>query len=325
MAGALTHYLQREFARTCPPGWLCRSEVQLLPKQLADLLGYSPRVDVLFEREGGHDRLWVEFEVSRADPVANHAKFATCHLFEPQRPGDVFVAMVSAHVSRGRRNLASNTVSLMRRVGMAAFQTTLFPHLSGERIKELNHIAPESLDPLVLPVEREVERAMLVVTPLLVSRSRRIHFAGEPLDVMLNVKNWNRELDTPEGRAVWGKRTIKYFVADTTSGEFAPSKFCAYVPVTKPIARPGGIASPWFPPVMTMSLYATLDGVDSRFDGNRARVHLEENLAFAPRRWDQHTDPALKESFARWRSNHRDTVVVHQDRPVILVPPPWFQ
>jgi hypothetical protein len=30
--------------------------------------------------------LWIEFEVSRADPVANHAKFATAHLFQPQRP-----------------------------------------------------------------------------------------------------------------------------------------------------------------------------------------------------------------------------------------------
>ena len=32
--------------------------------------------DVLLERVDGSRRLWVEFEVSRADPVANHAKFA---------------------------------------------------------------------------------------------------------------------------------------------------------------------------------------------------------------------------------------------------------
>jgi hypothetical protein len=31
----------------------------------------------------GSRRLWIEFEISRADPVANHAKFATAQLFQP--------------------------------------------------------------------------------------------------------------------------------------------------------------------------------------------------------------------------------------------------
>ncbi len=69
--GALTKFLQREFSRRPPIGWACRSEVRLLPLDLEQLLGYSPRVDVLFEREEPKRRLWIEFEVSRADPVAN--------------------------------------------------------------------------------------------------------------------------------------------------------------------------------------------------------------------------------------------------------------
>ena len=47
-------------------------------------------------------RLWIEFEISRADPAANHAKFATAHLFRPWGPSDAFVSMISAHVARAR-------------------------------------------------------------------------------------------------------------------------------------------------------------------------------------------------------------------------------
>src|ERR687885_376701 len=126
--GALTAYLQRQFDRQCPSGWVSRKEVRLLPPDLEALLGYAPRGDELLEGSDGAGRLWIEFEVSRADPVANHAKFATAHLFQPQEPPDTFVAMVSPHVARGRRNLAANTVALMRDVGRSAFQTVLLPH-----------------------------------------------------------------------------------------------------------------------------------------------------------------------------------------------------
>src|SRR5919199_6882202 len=97
--GNLTLFLQREFARWCPPDWTCHHERALLPRDLERVLGYAPRADVLLERLDGSRRLWIEFEVSRADPVANHAKFATAHLFCPQPPTDSFVAMISPHVA----------------------------------------------------------------------------------------------------------------------------------------------------------------------------------------------------------------------------------
>ena len=62
---------------------------------LERMLGFAPRADVLLSRADGSTRLWIEFEISRADPVANHAKFATAHLFEPRTSGDTFVSMVS--------------------------------------------------------------------------------------------------------------------------------------------------------------------------------------------------------------------------------------
>jgi hypothetical protein len=90
-------------------------------------LGYDPRADVVLTNTASKTRVWIEFEVSRADPVANQTKFATAHLFLPQTPADHFVAMVSPHIDRGRRNLAAGAIRLMRRVGMSAFQTTLLP------------------------------------------------------------------------------------------------------------------------------------------------------------------------------------------------------
>ena len=144
--GSLTTYLQREFARKCPPGWVCRPEVRLLPPDLEEILGYSARVDVMLERELPAKRLWIEFEISRADPVANHAKFATAHLFRPQSPIDHFLAMVSPHVARGRRNLACTTIALMRQIGMRAFQTVLLPGTHPADVKRLNHLCRADLE-----------------------------------------------------------------------------------------------------------------------------------------------------------------------------------
>src|SRR5438128_7180232 len=111
--GTLARYLQHEFRTACPAGWRCTTECHLLDSSLRKVLGYSSQADVLLEREDGKRRLWIEFEVSRADPVANHAKFATSNLFCPLGEGSTFISMVSPHVQRGRRNLAAATIHLM--------------------------------------------------------------------------------------------------------------------------------------------------------------------------------------------------------------------
>ena len=72
--GALTGYLQDAFERLSPRGWSCRREAAFLSRELDRRLGYRPRADVLLEKADGSRRLWIEFEVSRADPVANHVK-----------------------------------------------------------------------------------------------------------------------------------------------------------------------------------------------------------------------------------------------------------
>jgi hypothetical protein len=135
--GNLAYYLQREFVRQVPSEWVGQCEQHILSENLEAILGYQPRADVVLQRRDGSRRLWIEFEVSRADPVANHAKFATAHLFQPQLNSDIFISMISSHVARGRRNLAANTILLMRNIGMSAFQTVLLPTKFGSKDVQL--------------------------------------------------------------------------------------------------------------------------------------------------------------------------------------------
>ena len=321
--GALTAYLQREFATRCPAEWSSRAEGRLLTKELESLLGYAPRADIVLERDKGSRRLWIEFEVSRADPVANHAKFATAHLFTPQASGDTFVAMVSPHVNRGRRNLASNTITLMRHIGMNAFQTVLLPQLSPEEIKRLNHLDQSVLSEADIPVEREIERVLAVSETTATVLGRHVHLVGDLTDVALNLRRWSLDLATPEGQSLWGRRTITYFVFDQRSGDFAPSKFCAYVALPHTLVSDVSALSRVGRAEMTVHLYTALaDAAGSTFDGGRARRHLE-GLGMLPRTPSEVLDVA--QLFEVWLGRHRDAIAVHRDGPVFLCSPVWFR
>ena len=325
--GHLTPFLQEQFERHCPSGWTCRHEVELLSSPLSRRLGYQPRSDVLLERLDGSRRLWIEFEVSRADPVANHVKFATSHLFQPQPPQDSFVAMVSAHVTRGRRNLAGHTVLLMRHLGMNAFQTVLLPQLSGEQIKSLNHTRKEELSGRSLPVEWEIERALAVSETVGRAQGHRIHYAGDWMDVWANVQRWNDELQDVNRRELWGRRTIKYFVFDPVTRRFAPSKFCAFLrvpdyPLTvEQVREEAGryTASAIWGMAMSVPFYVSLDESETRFDGAIARRHLTERLAM--RLCGMKEVPKVSGYFGRWQEDLVSCVRVHPDGPQFILPP----
>ncbi len=319
--GVFTGYLQREFARRRPPGWTARAEVPVLTPEIAALLGYTPRADVLLERVDGSRRLWIEFEISRADPVANHAKFATAHLFQPQPETDAFVSMVSPHVTRGRRNLASNAIWLMRRVGMRAFQTVLFPHLPAGEIQRLNQAITDP-DAAFPAVDAEVDRVLSVTEPAAGGGEHQVFLAGEVFDVLLNVRQWNTEIASAQGRSLWVRRIVTYFVYDPFSGNFAPAKFCAYLPITE--AQSGGAANerPFMRPTMTIPRYVTLDGQDSRFDGHRAHTHLTGALGMTVA---DTVEGNIRARFDRWTDSLSGAVQAHRDGPVVLNPPIWFR
>lgn len=315
--GNLTIYLQKAFADQCPTGCTSSSEVQILPNELNDLFGYSSRADVLLTKNDGSRKLWIEFEISRADPVANHAKFATAHLFSKQLKTDCFVSMISSHVIRGRRNLAANTIYVMREAGMNAFQTILLPEFDSNQIKRLNHLKANEIKNEVLPVRKEIERALLISESIMSTNEKRIYFAANMLEVMLNLRRWNQELETKEGRALWKKRTITYFVFDQFTKNFAPSKFCAYVPVNTKFdshAKRKLVE-------MTINLYSTLE-TENCFDGNRAQTHLIKNLSMKAFKPDE--IPEISPFFDKWLNKFSESVYVSPSGPVFLLPLNWL-
>jgi hypothetical protein len=302
-----------------PRGWQCSAEKPLLCEEKARLLGYNPAADLLLEHERTGQRVWVEFEVSRADPVANHAKFASSRLFCSDLRDDVFVSMVSPHVSRGRRNLASSAIFILRNVGMRAFQTVLFPDHRPEEIKRLNHLSLASLETEGLDVRSECQRALAVVSPAVLFDGHRIHFTSDPFEVMVNLERWNQEMEEDRASRLWGRRRVVYFAHNPVTGRFAPSKFCAFIPVG---AHDPELTHRAGPETMTMGLYTRLDESETRFDGNIAWRHLRDRLGFSAKKLA--ATSRIAGPFNRWLEDRSDAVALDQRGPVILSPPEWF-
>lgn len=314
----LTQFLQSEFSLKKPQGWSCQSEAAVLPKNLCRILGFTPRADVLLQKDDGTRRYWIEFEVSRADPAANHVKFAATHLFNPQPLKDIFVSMVSAHVAQGRRNLGATAVSLMRRVGMDAFQTTLFPQFSAREIKHFNHMPSGALREAELDVCPEMSRVFQVAEPLSSFNGARVHFAGNVLEVLLNIRTWNLEMKTIPAKKMWGKRTVTYFVYDDKSGRFAPSKFCAYTFIRTSDTSNSGVASLLDFAGMSIERYVSVNRSEWRFDGQRAKEHLVRNLGLALT--DSHCNPELLVPFRDWLNEFGQVINVSSSGPRFIVP-----
>ncbi len=316
--GILATYLQENFVKLCPQDWTCEPEARVLEPRLEKLFGYAPKADVLLQRRDGSRKLWIEFEVSRADPVANHAKFATAHLFQPQLASETFISMVSSHVERGRRNLSANTIYLMRHIGMRAFQTTLLPHLPPGEIHRINHLGKDAIAALNLDTCLEVERAMQISEPLCMTDRYRVFFVGDLLEVMYNLQYWNRAVLTGDGKKLWGRRRTRYLVFDPTSKLFAPSKFCAF----RPIPFEAGESTQVSIPNMTIEIYASLGEEDSRFDGNRAWRHLRDHLGMSVRAVAE--EPAIVAHFQEWLARLGNAIDTDAKTAIVLSPPDWF-
>ena len=320
--GALTVYLQKEFLRLCPEGWTACVERKLFQDEMPKFLGYGPRVDVVLEKNDATQRLWIEFELSRADPVANHAKFATSHLFQPQPATDAFISMISPHVARGRRNLAASTVFLMRNIGMNAFQTVLFPRVEALEIKRLNHLDQNQIVDENLDVRPEIDPVFAISSSLFNSRHIKIHYVGDIMEAMLNIHSWNEGVSSENGREKWGKRTVAYFAFDPRNQSFAPAKFCAYTVIKSPSTEaPSGFQTKSFSK-MTVEDYSRIDSANWIFDGRKAWMHLVEKLGMIKIAPGERS--ATLDSFLRWSSQNSDRINVHPSGPFVIVPPAWF-
>ena len=310
--GSLAHRIALEFQRLQPRGWSSELEAPLLSPELQARAGFDVRGDLVFQGPDG-ERIVVELEISRADPIANPAKFLLAQKLGGLRPEDGFAGLVSPHVVAAKRNQTALFTSYLRESGLAAFHLSLLPDLSRERIHELNHLDGRILEREKLPYRRELDRVFKVLTPR-GERDHRIHFVGDAADVIANLRTWNDELASA-GADRWGRRRVQFFVFDMVSGLFAPSKFCAFLPAR----RPGG---PPPPPTMTMKVYAQLGEEDPRFDGNIARRHLARSLAFEDAPLADR--PSLRPAFDAWLTRVGRHLLLRE--PVrLLQPPAWFR
>lgn len=155
--------------------------------------------------------------------------------------------------------------------------------------------------------QEEAGRLLSVIEPR-GTRRHRIHFAGDVADVVANLWAWNNGVHG----SGWGRRRVQYFVFDPGSGNFAPSKFCAFIPA------PLGMEAT--PPTMTLEIYADLGEQDARFDGHIARKHLIERLGFK----EVPMTGALERRFAGWMATLGGALTLRA--PVrALLPPDWYR
>ncbi len=318
---SLARHLQDAFIRDCPPGWVCSPEVGVVTKEMERWIGYAPQADVMLQEVKSGRRVWVELEISRADPVANHAKFATVHLFQPMPPQDTFVSMVSRHVDRGRSNLAAHTIALMRTVGIRAFQTTLLPAVSRDEIKRLNHLTAERLREEAPIAGGELKRVLSVAGAVGRVLESDIHFAANAIEVLYNVQRWNQDMALPALRAHWGRRRVRYFAYDPRTHLLAPSKFAAYLRL--PIASHQSNPKDRSLTGMSIASYIDIDQKHPLFDGRRAWQHLESQLHMVAVPLNDLPGPMI-ETFWRWNERFKETIAVDSRGPVILFPPEWM-
>ena len=229
--------------------------------------------------------------------------------------------MVSSHIEKGRRNLAANTIFLMRKVGIDAFQIPLLPAESPARVKALNHTPLASLSTAGLDVAGEISRCLKLPQPGFCKDEHRILFASNALEVLLNVERWNHELRSEDGQRLWGRRRVQYFVFSPTSGLFAPAKFCAFTASDSALSGGQGGLQFSVGGFMPLKLYASLDESEARFDGNIAWRHLVNNLAFM--RTPLGGEPDMAQRFASWLGDRESFLNVKMGNAIALIPPVW--
>jgi hypothetical protein len=270
LSGHLARYLAERFSEERPRGWgVSREHVLFSPREV-ERLRFQARVDLLLHAPDGR-RIAIELEVSRDDLVMNHAKVLVAYERKVLGPDDVFVSMMSPHISRGRRYLAAAFSGYMRSAGLPAFQVALLPMLAPLEVQRSNRDEARAWEVAMEHAKGELARVLAVVEPRGVGE-HRIHFVGDVTDVFANGYTWNEEMKGPRAE-LWGRRAVQFFVADPEQGLFAPSKFCAFLP-----AQSGEGPSP--PPTMTLEVYTSLGEQDPRFDGYRARQYLVKRLGF---------------------------------------------
>lgn len=302
--------LQRRWVDEPPAGWTASREVGVISAVEARMLGYQPKADLMLQNTSTSQRVWIELEISRADPAANHVKFGSAHLMNPLPAGDAFVSLVSRHVTLGRSNLAAHAVWLLRASGLRAFQMPLLPQLDATTIKQLNQ-GSLSLDRIPTPDLGEI---LLATVPDGSSEGSGIYRVTNRLEVILNIHQWNKDMVSEDTRAAWGRRRVRYFVHDRSSHLFAPSKFAAYTRIPK---VPSSDEPLPYNPAMTVRAYSKVPHDTPIFDGRKAWQRIS-SLGFQVTK-ARDCPSRIQEHFRSWLAIHENALHCSLDEAEILI------
>lgn len=294
--------LQQRWVARPPAGWIASREVGVISPSESRMLGYQPKADLMLQNRSTHQRVWIELEISRADPAANQMKFGSAHLLNPLPGGDAFVSLISRHIATGRSNLAAHATWLLRANGMRAFQMPLLPELDALTIKRLNQ-GEVSLDHLPTP---DLVEILLATEPVGNSEGSGIYRVTNRLEVVLNIHQWNKDMAREDNRAAWGRRRVRYFVHDPHSGLFAPSKFAAYTRIPK---SPSADEPLPYNPAMTVRAYSKIPHDTPIFDGRKAWQKIS-SLGFQVTK-AQDCPMAIQKQFRSWLVLHE--LAIHAD------------
>ena len=174
MKFSLADRVQEEIGDACPEGWRCRREVAVLQPDIVRLLGYRPTADVLLESENSRSASGSSWRSAAPTQSRTMRSSARRIIISPFPPTDSFVSLVSNDVVAGRANLAAHATFMLRRIGLSAFQMTLFPGIEAERIKRMNQgleVAP------ALPVA-DVQGVIRMTRGIEAREGVRIHYAA---------------------------------------------------------------------------------------------------------------------------------------------------
>jgi hypothetical protein len=304
--------LQRRWVEAPPSGWVASREVAVISRTESRMLGYQPKADLMLQNEVTHQRVWIELEVSRADPAANHMKFGSAHLFNPFPPSDAFISLVSRHIATGRCNLAAHAIWMLRVNGLRAFQMPLLPELDARSIKRLNQ-GDVSLEELPTPDLAEI---LLATEPSGSSEGSGIYRVTNRLEVIMNIQQWNKDMASADARMAWGRRRVRYFVHDRSSNLFAPSKFAAYTRIPKAPAADEPLP---YNPAMTVRAYSKIPHDTPIFDGRNAWQTISR-LGFQVTRAPECPAP-IQQHFRSWLAHQAASLDADFDQAEILISP----
>jgi hypothetical protein len=314
--GSLAPYLTRSMEAHLPAGWAGTAEARVFTPRQASEFGFQGACDLLLENQQECRKVWIEFEISRSDPVANQVKYAVRHVVSPYSAKESFISMGSTHLAPGRKLLLQANVHVLRRLGMRAFHLPLLPHLDGPEIQRLNQLDQGLLDRENLPVKKDVERLLAVIEPIASRGGIDAHYIGDLSEALLNVRRWNEQMTLEKNQRKWGKRTVTFFATDPTEKLFAPSKFCAYqisgdTDKKQDNELPGAI---------NISNYVRLGEQNPKFDGRLARLHLEKRLGMQLLEKGSLEETTIHKIFKNWLPKQEKYIRLHPKGPKFLVP-----